>query len=243
MIRGLALRAAAADLRGDGGRRGTDLVDELLARPDDLALRLVIADRLQEAGDPRGELMAVQCALASSSRATSAVSPKTYKRLATREAALVGRALPGLDLTALEVPSGSSASSSRRPCSTARPSSCRRCSRTRRPGCSRARGRGRATRAGRHRRGDRRAAAAVAAALGRGRAAGARPAVGRAQLPRRGRRLGRAARSRGARARRAAVAVRVARGLRGLARGWFQRGSLRQAVLADPARRPRLEQG
>jgi len=41
-----------------------ELIDEVLARPDDDTPRLVLADWLTERGDPRGELIAVQCALA-----------------------------------------------------------------------------------------------------------------------------------------------------------------------------------
>src|SRR5438132_311847 len=102
--RGAGAVQALALPRG-GGRSsramavGPDLVDELLARPDDLALRLVIADRLQDAGDPRGELVAVQCALA----AAPPPAPEERERLAEREAALVGRALPELDPAAVEL--------------------------------------------------------------------------------------------------------------------------------------------
>jgi len=74
-----------------------DLVEELLARPDDLELRRVIADRLQDDGEPRGELMAVQCALA------AAAGPEERERLAARETALVGRALPEIDPAAIEL--------------------------------------------------------------------------------------------------------------------------------------------
>jgi uncharacterized protein (TIGR02996 family) len=40
------------------------LLAEVLAQPDDDAPRLILADWLTERGDPRGELIAVQCALA-----------------------------------------------------------------------------------------------------------------------------------------------------------------------------------
>jgi uncharacterized protein (TIGR02996 family) len=40
------------------------LFAEVLARPDDEAPRLVLADRLIEAGDPRGEFIQLQCAAA-----------------------------------------------------------------------------------------------------------------------------------------------------------------------------------
>jgi len=41
-----------------------ELIAEVLAHPDDDTPRLVLADWLTERGDPRGELIAVQCALA-----------------------------------------------------------------------------------------------------------------------------------------------------------------------------------
>src|SRR5579871_1974309 len=40
------------------------LLAEIVARPTDDEPRLVLADRLQQAGDPRGEFIAVQCELA-----------------------------------------------------------------------------------------------------------------------------------------------------------------------------------
>src|SRR6185436_6055901 len=70
---------------------GADLVEELLARPDDLELRLVLADRLQDAGDPRGELMAVQCALAAARDAGARAE------LRARELALARSVRPELD--------------------------------------------------------------------------------------------------------------------------------------------------
>ena len=44
-----------------------DLEAASLANPDDLALRRVLADQLQEAGDPRGEFIALQLAIADGS--------------------------------------------------------------------------------------------------------------------------------------------------------------------------------
>jgi uncharacterized protein (TIGR02996 family) len=41
-----------------------DLLDEVLAHPDDDVPRRILADWLSERGDPRGELIAVQCELA-----------------------------------------------------------------------------------------------------------------------------------------------------------------------------------
>lgn len=40
------------------------LLQQILERPDDVALRRVVADRLVEAGDPRGTFISVQCELA-----------------------------------------------------------------------------------------------------------------------------------------------------------------------------------
>src|SRR5262245_58194484 len=80
-----------------GAMSGTDLALELVSRPDDIELRLVIADRLQDAGDPRGELIAVQCALA------EARDPGERARLRARETELVRGGLPGLDPAAVEL--------------------------------------------------------------------------------------------------------------------------------------------
>lgn len=41
-----------------------DLLDAIIASPDDLSLRLVAADWYEERGDPRGEFIRVQCRLA-----------------------------------------------------------------------------------------------------------------------------------------------------------------------------------
>lgn len=50
------------------GQRAEQTAEEILARiyaePEDTALRLVLADLLQEQGDPRGEFIALQCARA-----------------------------------------------------------------------------------------------------------------------------------------------------------------------------------
>jgi uncharacterized protein (TIGR02996 family) len=45
--------------------RGDELLRQILANPDDLAIRGVYADELQAAGDPRGELIALELAPAS----------------------------------------------------------------------------------------------------------------------------------------------------------------------------------
>jgi len=55
------------------------LIEQIIARPDDLDLRLVLADHLQLAGDPRGELMALQCAIA---RAAGDERARLRKRVA-----------------------------------------------------------------------------------------------------------------------------------------------------------------
>lgn len=41
-----------------------DLLQAVLDAPDDDGPRMVVADALQAAGDPRGEFIAIQCALA-----------------------------------------------------------------------------------------------------------------------------------------------------------------------------------
>jgi len=43
---------------------GEELLRAVLAHPEDMALRLVYADHLQHHGDPQGELIAIQCRLA-----------------------------------------------------------------------------------------------------------------------------------------------------------------------------------
>ena len=59
------------------------LVEAILADPEDDAPRLVYADALMQAGDPRGELIAVQCALARCD-----ASDPAREALAERSAAL-----------------------------------------------------------------------------------------------------------------------------------------------------------
>ena len=63
-------------------RAGDQLLAEVLAHPDDDAPRLVYADHLTEQGDPRGELITVQCALART-------PPDERAELAAREAELL----------------------------------------------------------------------------------------------------------------------------------------------------------
>jgi uncharacterized protein (TIGR02996 family) len=70
-------------MRGDG--QGTD-ARRVLASPDDLDLRMVWADALQQKGDPRGELAALQLA-----------KIKTYEGW-VREAELIERRFPGDEL-------------------------------------------------------------------------------------------------------------------------------------------------
>lgn len=60
----ITLSIAAERQRPSVGDGGQALLEGVLADPDDDALRLVYADWLTEQGDPRGELIAVQCALA-----------------------------------------------------------------------------------------------------------------------------------------------------------------------------------
>ena len=55
------LSRAAAKQRSDS-RNATELLDAIYDNPLDDALRLVYADALQQAGDPRGEFIALQCA-------------------------------------------------------------------------------------------------------------------------------------------------------------------------------------
>jgi uncharacterized protein (TIGR02996 family) len=61
------------------------VLDQLMRRideaPDDLSLYLVLSDHFQESGDPRGELIAVQCALA------QATDAKERERLEQKQAA------------------------------------------------------------------------------------------------------------------------------------------------------------
>jgi len=60
---GLARACAdAAENIGKGGMAARDLVAEVYAAPEDLAVRSVLADELQRIGDPRGELIALQLA-------------------------------------------------------------------------------------------------------------------------------------------------------------------------------------
>jgi uncharacterized protein (TIGR02996 family) len=66
------------------------LVAAVAADPDDDGPRLVYADWLQQAGDPRGELIAVQCALARGH--TTALADRERELLAQHEADWLARA-------------------------------------------------------------------------------------------------------------------------------------------------------
>jgi uncharacterized protein (TIGR02996 family) len=57
-----AARATAASRRHTDTRSAAELLDAIYDDPLDDALRLVYGDALQAAGDPRGELIALQCA-------------------------------------------------------------------------------------------------------------------------------------------------------------------------------------
>lgn len=56
------------------------LLREIWARPDDLQLRVVLADLLEARGDPRGELISLQCAREASGAAPSAQERKLLAR-------------------------------------------------------------------------------------------------------------------------------------------------------------------
>jgi uncharacterized protein (TIGR02996 family) len=63
------------------------LLERIIAAPDDDAPRLVYADWLQEQGDPRGELIVIQCALARYATADDTVGD--VRRMQQRERALL----------------------------------------------------------------------------------------------------------------------------------------------------------
>jgi uncharacterized protein (TIGR02996 family) len=63
----------------------SDFIQAILENPDDDAPRLVFADWLEERGDPWGEFIRVQCALAHEANQTS----QRYRDLTAREAALL----------------------------------------------------------------------------------------------------------------------------------------------------------
>lgn len=65
----------------------TRLLDAVLARPEDDEPRLVYADWLMERGDPRGEFIAVQCALARLTKERKRTSP-AYRAAANRARAI-----------------------------------------------------------------------------------------------------------------------------------------------------------
>jgi uncharacterized protein (TIGR02996 family) len=68
------------------------LLEAVHADPDDLETRLVYADALSEAGDPRGELIALQCR-----RGDAPASERELELLAEHGAAWLGRLEPILD--------------------------------------------------------------------------------------------------------------------------------------------------
>jgi uncharacterized protein (TIGR02996 family) len=65
------------------------LVARIVARPKDDAPRLVLADKLTEAGDPRGEFIVCQCLLVDPH-----LPPARRLELRTRSAALAAHAFP-----------------------------------------------------------------------------------------------------------------------------------------------------
>lgn len=83
----------------------SNLLRAVAAAPDDDAPRLVYADWLEQQGDPRGEFIAVQCALAALAGLSGAPLDRRAA-LEARERALIGanrrRWLAELDLTASE---------------------------------------------------------------------------------------------------------------------------------------------
>lgn len=86
---GAAGWAAAADR--DGSRRCAELLAAIYDAPDDRALRQVYADALLEAGDPRGELIAIQCA---GPRADAAARRRERALLAAHGTAWLGAIAP-----------------------------------------------------------------------------------------------------------------------------------------------------
>lgn len=81
--------ARAATKRRADTRSATELLDAIYANPLDDGLRLVYADALQEANDPRGELVALQLA-----RGTAAPGKRERALLATYERAWLGTIEP-----------------------------------------------------------------------------------------------------------------------------------------------------
>src|SRR4051812_24390716 len=60
------------------------IIREIVARPDDDLPRLIYADWLEERGDPQGEFIRIQCALAQGGR-----SPEETRELRERELELL----------------------------------------------------------------------------------------------------------------------------------------------------------
>ncbi|MGC4118643.1 MAG: TIGR02996 domain-containing protein [Myxococcales bacterium] len=74
---------------------GVDLLGKILERPDDVGLRSVYADWLQERGDPRGEFIALQLARASGT-STEAQRRREAQLLAAHAEAWIGPLLPAV---------------------------------------------------------------------------------------------------------------------------------------------------
>lgn len=74
------------------------LLESVYAAPEDVERRLVYADALQEAGDPRGEFIVLQC----QREVGGAVSAREKTLLRNHEHAWVGKADPGIERQGLE---------------------------------------------------------------------------------------------------------------------------------------------
>lgn len=79
-----AAAAAKATKVAGSPKQGQKLLAQILANPDDEQARLVYADWLTENGDPRGELITVQCSLAAAKSADK-------RKLAVREKQLLAK--------------------------------------------------------------------------------------------------------------------------------------------------------
>jgi uncharacterized protein (TIGR02996 family) len=73
--------AAATSVEAPAARSARALLAAVLADPTDDEARLVYADFLSQSGDPRGELIAVQCALPTAHKAKRAALAKREKAL------------------------------------------------------------------------------------------------------------------------------------------------------------------
>ena len=90
----------ALELAAQGKRQPrplTELLDAVRAVPDDVGRRLVYADALQEAGDPRGEFIALQC-----SRRDGKVSAREKELLRNHGRAWLGEHEKGIEREGLE---------------------------------------------------------------------------------------------------------------------------------------------